>query len=218
MKQLCVTATPRSKLQKPRMKLHGAWNFGFSLDLHCIDETNKHDSSCIIEILAQSIQRVSQLNAISLGNKVVFDFAISLHSGFWQVRWNRSQSATAFICRGALIAAQFECVSVCVLLSSLCLVSFDCALQGRQYRQRGEELVCDDLAPRSSFARQIQIGDPEYATEITQPWSYRLEDDGKNDLQITTYLFSAVFPDISCSHSSHSLMFVLCRSALGSAE
>jgi hypothetical protein len=82
MKQLCVTATPRSKLQKPRMKLHGAWNFGFSLDLHCIDETNKHDSSCIIKILAQSIQRVSQLNAISLGNKVVFDFAISLHSGF----------------------------------------------------------------------------------------------------------------------------------------
>ena len=56
MKEFCVIATPRSKLQKPRMKLHGAWNFGFTLDLHCIDE---------IEILAQSIQRVSQLNAIS---------------------------------------------------------------------------------------------------------------------------------------------------------
>ena len=54
------TPTFRSKLQKPRMKLHGAWNYGYSLDLHCIDETSRHDSSCIIEILAQSIQYATE--------------------------------------------------------------------------------------------------------------------------------------------------------------
>ena len=43
----------RSKLQKPRMKLHGAWFFGYCLDLHCIDETNKHDAACIIEVISQ---------------------------------------------------------------------------------------------------------------------------------------------------------------------
>ena len=52
--------TLRSKLAKPRMKLHGAWNYGYSLDLHCIDETSKHDSSCIIEIVAQSIQYATE--------------------------------------------------------------------------------------------------------------------------------------------------------------
>ena len=51
--------SPRSKLQKPRMKLHGCWIFGYTLDLHCIDETNKHDAACIIEIICQGVQRAT---------------------------------------------------------------------------------------------------------------------------------------------------------------
>lgn len=48
----------RSKLQKPRMKLHGCWAFGYTLQLFCLDDTSKHDATCIIEILALTIQKV----------------------------------------------------------------------------------------------------------------------------------------------------------------
>ena len=59
---MVITPKARSKLQKPRMKLHGCWMFGFSLDLHCIDETAKHDAACIIEIVSQGVQRDAWLN------------------------------------------------------------------------------------------------------------------------------------------------------------
>lgn len=48
------------------MKLHGCWIYGYTLDLHCLDETSKHDAACIIEILAQSIQRVTFSNYMIL--------------------------------------------------------------------------------------------------------------------------------------------------------
>lgn len=55
------TSSSTSKLQKPRMKLHGCWAFGFTLQLWCLDETSKHDSACIIEILARTIQRAFEI-------------------------------------------------------------------------------------------------------------------------------------------------------------
>ena len=44
---------------KPRMKLHGAWFFGFNLDLNVLDETSKHDATSIIEMLARGIQQAA---------------------------------------------------------------------------------------------------------------------------------------------------------------
>ena len=130
------------------------------------------------------------------------------------MRWNRNWSATAFICSGALIAAQFECV--CVLLSSFCLVSLDCVLQGRQYSERGKEQICSDLAPPSMPAWQIQNGDPGHAKEITQSWPYRLENGGKNDLQICSvqsFLTSAahILHIHSCLFCADQLWGVLSR-------
>lgn len=79
----------RSKLQKPRMKLHGCWAFGFTLQLWCLDETSKHDSACIIEILARTIQRASWL-------KLTFsDYAVTA-CDCMLVCWSPESSLEAF--------------------------------------------------------------------------------------------------------------------------
>lgn len=46
----------------PTLKLHGCWCFGWTLDLHVLDESTKHDSSCIIEIVARCLERVSEIS------------------------------------------------------------------------------------------------------------------------------------------------------------
>ena len=107
-------------------------------------------------------------------------------------------------------------VCVCVLLSSFCLVSLDCVLQGRQYSERGKEQICSDLAPPSMPAWQIQNGDPGHAKEITQSWPYRLENGGKNDLQICSvqsFLTSAahILHIHSCLFCADQLWGVLSR-------
>lgn len=33
------------------MKVHGLWIFGYSLELRVMDETLRHDSSCITELI-----------------------------------------------------------------------------------------------------------------------------------------------------------------------
>ena len=35
--------------------------FGYSLELHVLDETSKHDSACIIEVIACALEKVTTL-------------------------------------------------------------------------------------------------------------------------------------------------------------
>ena len=103
-----VTCIPRAKLQKPRMKLHGCWIFGYCLDLYCIDETSKHDASCMIEILSQSIQRVTCFNCylLSLWLLVETSVFLSFHgiTGLGSMR--RIGDATTKSSGGGGISAQ----------------------------------------------------------------------------------------------------------------
>lgn len=46
----------RAKYQRPRLKVHGAWAFGYQLSVAVMDETARHDSSSIIEILATTVE------------------------------------------------------------------------------------------------------------------------------------------------------------------
>ena len=48
----------RSNLQRPRMKLHGCWAFGWALHLHCMHDTSRKDSASTIEMVAQMIEEV----------------------------------------------------------------------------------------------------------------------------------------------------------------
>ena len=48
----------RSKHQRPRVKVHGAWAFGYTANVFIMDESARHDSSCILEILTQTIEDV----------------------------------------------------------------------------------------------------------------------------------------------------------------
>lgn len=40
------------------MKLHGAWAFGWALDLHVVDEPVKKDSAFVIETIALALEKV----------------------------------------------------------------------------------------------------------------------------------------------------------------
>ena len=50
-----------AKYQRPRVKGHGAWAFGYTLNVYILDEVAKHDSSAILEILSQTIEDVTGL-------------------------------------------------------------------------------------------------------------------------------------------------------------
>lgn len=54
----CLLDHPRDKHQRPRLKVHGAWAFGYCLNIFTIHDNGKHNSSCIIEILAQTLEEV----------------------------------------------------------------------------------------------------------------------------------------------------------------
>ena len=51
----------RAKHQRPRVKVHGAWAFGYTLNVYVLDESAPHDSSAIIEIVAATIEDVALL-------------------------------------------------------------------------------------------------------------------------------------------------------------
>lgn len=59
--QLKATAS-LAKFIRPKLKVHGVWFFGYSLELHIMDESLKHDGSCINEVLARGIERVCELS------------------------------------------------------------------------------------------------------------------------------------------------------------
>ena len=52
---------PRSSEPRPRLKVHGLWVFGLSLQVYVMDEPTKHDSACVVECLALSLERASCL-------------------------------------------------------------------------------------------------------------------------------------------------------------
>ncbi len=54
----------RPSAKRPKMKVHGLWIFGYSLEIRVMDETLKHDSSCVTELL----------EPLLLLKKHVFDF------------------------------------------------------------------------------------------------------------------------------------------------
>lgn len=56
----------RAKHIRPTLKLHGAWCFGWVLDLWILDEPTKHDASCVIEIVALCLERVYE-KSLELG-------------------------------------------------------------------------------------------------------------------------------------------------------
>ena len=55
------TSQLRAKYQRPRVKVHGAWAFGYTLNVYILDEVARHDSSAILEILSQTIEDVTGL-------------------------------------------------------------------------------------------------------------------------------------------------------------
>ena len=46
----------RSKHQRPRLKVHGVWAYGYIVNISVMDEVSRHDSSCIIEMISQTIE------------------------------------------------------------------------------------------------------------------------------------------------------------------
>ena len=50
-----------AKFVRPRLKVHGVWLFGYSLELFVMDEPTRHDASCITECIARGIERVSEI-------------------------------------------------------------------------------------------------------------------------------------------------------------
>ena len=51
----------REKFIRPRLKVHGCWAFGYCVQIYAIDDPGRHNSSCIIEILAKTLQEVTGL-------------------------------------------------------------------------------------------------------------------------------------------------------------
>ncbi|CAJ1406435.1 unnamed protein product [Effrenium voratum] len=47
-----------AKYNRPRLTLHGVWAFGRTLQLRVLDEPTRHDSSCIVEAIAHTLEEV----------------------------------------------------------------------------------------------------------------------------------------------------------------
>ena len=51
-----------SKLRRPRIKLHGAWAFGFCLRVALLEETTTHGSAMVTEIIAHTLEDVARIS------------------------------------------------------------------------------------------------------------------------------------------------------------
>ena len=60
----------RAKHQRPRVKVHGAWAFGHCLVVGVLDESAKHDSACIIELLSLTIEHATWSNKFWAGQEL----------------------------------------------------------------------------------------------------------------------------------------------------
>jgi hypothetical protein len=50
--------SPRSKFIRPKLKVHAMWAYGWTLGIFVLHETGAHDSSCTIDLLAQTLESV----------------------------------------------------------------------------------------------------------------------------------------------------------------
>ena len=51
-----VLVLVRSKYIRPRLKVHGVWCFNICLNISVLDETSKHDSNCVITVIAKALE------------------------------------------------------------------------------------------------------------------------------------------------------------------
>ena len=49
-----------SKLARPKLKIHGAWCFGFNLQLAVLEENTTHGSALVVELLMITIEQVME--------------------------------------------------------------------------------------------------------------------------------------------------------------
>lgn len=64
----------RAKLQnaKPRVKIHGAWAFGFVVNIFAMDDPSKHNSSCIIEAISRTVQEAQNtIGNVLFGSRIL---------------------------------------------------------------------------------------------------------------------------------------------------
>ena len=66
----------RSKHQRPRLKIHGVWAYGYVVNISVMDESSRHDSSAIIEMVSQTIEDESWF---------MFLWTLFLKPTFWLV-------------------------------------------------------------------------------------------------------------------------------------
>lgn len=50
-----------SNLQRPRCKVHGVWALGWCLTIGVLDDDQAHDSTCVLELVSQTLERVNQM-------------------------------------------------------------------------------------------------------------------------------------------------------------
>lgn len=50
-----------SKYHRPRAKVHGCWALGWVLRVGVMDETQAHDASCVLELLARTLEDVAKI-------------------------------------------------------------------------------------------------------------------------------------------------------------
>jgi hypothetical protein len=75
--KLCIPRDPQLRLvarlagaQRPRCKVHGAWALGWVLGASVLDETSRHDSTCIIEVIQRALERARPLEDPSVSQSV----------------------------------------------------------------------------------------------------------------------------------------------------
>lgn len=51
-----ILSNPRAKHQRPRLKVHGCWAYGFTVNTYILDEPSRHDSSAVIEMISSTIE------------------------------------------------------------------------------------------------------------------------------------------------------------------
>lgn len=56
-----LAAHRTQKMQRPRLKVHGVWAFGYALRIAVLDETTFHGSSMVIEMLHIALEDVMRV-------------------------------------------------------------------------------------------------------------------------------------------------------------
>ena len=86
----------RAKHIRPRLKIHGAWAFGYCCNIFAIDEPGRHNSSCIMEILAQTMDDATCLydktffaycHRMDFQQKIIHQFYEEMSSEISPLKW-----------------------------------------------------------------------------------------------------------------------------------